>query len=130
MLVLTGVAAGTGLLAAAGAAQAETPTPAALQPASERAPVSTPAIVASSDPEWQHFDQAVQAAMETFGMVGAAVGVVTADGILHKQTFGVRDLHSGAPVTPDTLFRVGSATKSMSAALVASFVDDGTLTWD
>jgi CubicO group peptidase (beta-lactamase class C family) len=130
MLVLTGVAAGTGLLAPFGAAQAETPTLAGLQPTSEPAPVSIPAMVASSGPEWQRFDQAVQAAMQTFGMVGAAVGVVTAEGTLHSQTFGVRNRDSGAPVTPDTLFRVGSATKSMTAALVASFVDDGTLSWD
>jgi CubicO group peptidase (beta-lactamase class C family) len=130
MLVLTGVAAGAGLLTAAGAAQAETPTPAALQPTPEPAPVSTPTVVGSSTSEWQPFDQAVQAAMQTFGMVGAAVGVVTADGTLHSQTFGVRDRDSGAPVTPATLFRVGSATKSMTSLLLATFVDDGTLAWD
>ncbi|MBV9354857.1 MAG: beta-lactamase family protein, partial [Chloroflexi bacterium] len=120
MLALTGSAAGTGLLAVAGAASAETPTPAQLPPA--------PGAAAAS--EWQQFDQAVQAAMQTFGMVGAAVAVVTADSTLHSQTFGVRDRASGAPVTPNTLFRVGSATKSMTALLVATFVDDGTLAWD
>ncbi|HEY7062324.1 MAG TPA: serine hydrolase domain-containing protein [Chloroflexota bacterium] len=80
--------------------------------------------------EWQSFDQAVQAALPTFDMVGAGVAVVTADGTLHSQTFGLRDRDSGAPVTPATLFRIGSATKSMTALLVATFVDDGTLGWD
>jgi len=88
------------------------------------------APAASQASDWQRFDQAVQAAMPTFGMVGAAVAVVTADGTLHSQTFGVRDRDSGAPVTPATLFRIGSATKSMTALLVATFVDDGTLGWD
>src|SRR5689334_20800150 len=70
------------------------------------------APAASQGADWQSFDQAVQAAMTTFGMVGTAVAVVTADGILHSQTFGVRNRDSGAPVTPATLFRIGSATKS------------------
>jgi CubicO group peptidase (beta-lactamase class C family) len=80
--------------------------------------------------EWSSFDQAVQAAMQTFGMIGAGLAVVTSDSILHSQTVGVRNRDSGAPVTPATLFRVGSATKSMMALLVATFVDDGTLGWD
>ena len=65
--------------------------------------------------EWQSFDRDVQAAMSTFGMVGAAVAVVNGAGVLHQQTFGVRDRASGAPVTNDTLFRVGSTTKSMTS---------------
>jgi CubicO group peptidase (beta-lactamase class C family) len=80
--------------------------------------------------EWPPFDQAVQNAMQTFGMVGAAIGVVNAHDILHLQTFGVRDQNSSAPMTPDTLFRVGSVTKSMTSLLLATFVDDGTLAWD
>ena len=79
---------------------------------------------------WQPFDAVVQAAMQIFDMVGAAVAVVTTDGILYHQTFGVRDRTSGAAVTPGTLFRVASTTKSMSALLVATFVDEGRLGWD
>jgi CubicO group peptidase (beta-lactamase class C family) len=88
------------------------------------APTSTQAA------EWQQFDDAVQSAMQTFDMVGAAVAVVSAEGILHSRTFGVRDRGSGAPVTPATLFRVGSTTRSMTSLLVATFVDEGRLAWD
>jgi CubicO group peptidase (beta-lactamase class C family) len=80
--------------------------------------------------DWHEFDSAVRDAMQTFGMVGAAVAVVNADGTLYRNTFGVRDLASGAAVTPGTLFHVGSTTKSMTALLLATFVDDGTLNWD
>ena len=68
--------------------------------------------------------------MQTFGVVGAAIAIVTADGIDHRNTYGVRDLTSGAPFTPDTHFLVGSTTKSMSSLLVATHVDDGALAWD
>jgi CubicO group peptidase (beta-lactamase class C family) len=80
--------------------------------------------------DWQQFDAAVQAAMQTFGIVGAAVAVVNAAGLVHQRTFGVRDLATGAPVTPGTLFRIASTTKSMTALLVAQFVDEGRLGWD
>jgi CubicO group peptidase (beta-lactamase class C family) len=80
--------------------------------------------------DWGAFDQAVQAAVQTFGMVGAAVAVVNAAGLVHQCALGVRDLVTAAPVTPHTLFRVASMTKSMTALLVAQVVDEGLLGWD
>ena len=53
-----------------------------------------------------------------------------AEGIVHSNTFGVRDLASGAPVTAETHFFVASTTKSMTSLLVATLVDDGALAWD
>ena len=82
------------------------------------------------DLDWESFDAAVQDGMQTFGAVGAAIAIVTADGIDHRSTYGVRDLRGGAAVTPDTHFLVGSTTKSMSSLLVARHVDDGALAWD
>ena len=82
------------------------------------------------DIDWETFDAAVRDGMQTFEVVGAAIAVVTADGIDHRNTYGVRDLTSGAPVTPDTHFLVGSTTKSMSSLMVATYVDDGALAWD
>jgi CubicO group peptidase (beta-lactamase class C family) len=80
--------------------------------------------------DWGAFDRAIQTATQTFGIVGAAVAVVDTAGLVHQRTFGVRDRATGAPVTPDTLFRIASTTKSMSALLVAQFVDEGLLGWD
>lgn len=80
--------------------------------------------------DWGAFDQAVQAAMQTFGIVGTAVAIVNRAGLVHQRTFGTRDLATAAPVTPGTLFRIASTTKSMTALLVAQFVDEGLLGWD
>src|SRR5438105_4462893 len=77
--------------------------------------------------DWGAFDRAIQTATQRFGIVGTAVAIVNAAGLVHQRTFGVRDLATGAPVTPGTLFRVASTTKSMSALLVAQFVDEGLL---
>src|SRR5437879_4602818 len=80
--------------------------------------------------DWGAFDRAIQTATQTFGIVGAAVAVVNAAGVVHQRAFGVRDLVTTAPVTPGTLFRVASTTKSMSALLAAQFVDERLLGWD
>ncbi|HYS30047.1 MAG TPA: serine hydrolase domain-containing protein, partial [Candidatus Limnocylindria bacterium] len=88
------------------------------------------AMQAPGRTDWDAFDRAVEAAARTFGVMGAAVAIVNATGLVHQRTFGVRDLATAAPVTPRTLFRVASTTKSMSALLVAQFVDEGLLGWD
>ena len=80
--------------------------------------------------DWGAFDRAIQTATQTFGIVGAAVAVVNAAGLVHQRAVGVRDLATTAPVTPHTLFRVASMTKSLTALLVAQFVDEGLLGWD
>jgi CubicO group peptidase (beta-lactamase class C family) len=62
--------------------------------------------------------------------VGGAVAIVSADQVLYTGTYGVRGLKDRKPITTDTAFRVGSTTKSMTAALLATYVDDKTLGWD
>jgi CubicO group peptidase (beta-lactamase class C family) len=60
---------------------------------------------------------------------GAAVGLLR-DG---EETFawhGVADTRTGAPVTAESLFAVGSLTKSLVATVVARLADDGRLSLD
>lgn len=48
---------------------------------------------------------------------------------LESAATGVRKLGDPTPVTVDDLFHIGSNTKAMTATLVATFVEDGTWTW-
>ncbi|MEM6501680.1 MAG: serine hydrolase domain-containing protein [Cyanobacteria bacterium P01_C01_bin.89] len=61
---------------------------------------------------------------------GIAVALVQGDRTLLLAGLGSRDLSQNLPVTPDTLFHIGSTHKSMTALLVATLVDDGTVNWD
>jgi beta-lactamase class C len=76
------------------------------------------------------FETTIEAGMETFNVPGAAVAVVQDGEIVYAQGFGVRNRETGAPFTPDTVFRVGSTTKSMTSLLIAMLVDEGVLDWD
>ena len=58
---------------------------------------------------------------------GMIWGVVIDGQVAHLGSFGVRDLASQAPVTPDTAFRIASMTKSFTALAVLKLRDDGRL---
>jgi len=94
--------------------------------------MTSPASAKPQDPatDWSDFGRKVASAFDALHNVGGAVAVVSADQVLHMATFGVRNLQGRRPVTPSTLFRVGSTTKSMAAALVATYVDDGSIGWN
>jgi CubicO group peptidase (beta-lactamase class C family) len=72
----------------------------------------------------------VEEARRHFDIPGAALAVVRDNQIVLAQGFGVRELGQPEPVTPETVFGIGSTTKAMNSALIATLVDDGLLTWD
>jgi beta-lactamase class C len=76
------------------------------------------------------FEAEFREAMRAFGIPGAAVAIVEGGEPVYARGFGVRDMDSGEPVTTDTLFRVGSVTKSMTSMMIATLVDQGLLDWD
>lgn len=61
---------------------------------------------------------------------GASVVLVDADGELYAEGFGARDLESNAPATPDTLYGMGSISKSVTALAVAQLAEAGSLSVD
>jgi CubicO group peptidase (beta-lactamase class C family) len=61
---------------------------------------------------------------------GCSIGVFYDGQVLLDQGYGVKNLDSKTPVTADTLFPIGSATKAFTTLLLAQQVDAGKLDWD
>ena len=61
---------------------------------------------------------------------GCAVGVARADTILYTRGYGIANLDYNLPVTPDTVFDVGSVTKQFTAASIVLLSLDGALSLD
>jgi CubicO group peptidase (beta-lactamase class C family) len=61
------------------------------------------------------------------GVAGFAVTLVTPDGVRHTGFGGLADRASGQPVGPQTLFRIGSVTKTFNALAVLMLVEQGRL---
>jgi len=74
-------------------------------------------------------DTIFEAAREAFGVPGAAVAVVCGDET-YLQGYGTKELGKDDPVTPDTLFAVGSVTKAFTTTAMAMLVDERKMAWD
>jgi CubicO group peptidase (beta-lactamase class C family) len=61
---------------------------------------------------------------------GVAVIVVRDDEVVYLHGHGVREMGKKKPVTPDTVFSLGSLTKAFAVASLALLVDDGKAGWD
>jgi len=72
---------------------------------------------------------AIKNAMNTFQVPGVAVAIVKDNEVIMSKGFGVIENGKSTPVTPDTLFGIASNTKAMTAAILASLVDEGKLSW-
>jgi CubicO group peptidase (beta-lactamase class C family) len=59
------------------------------------------------------------------GVPGCAVVVVRDGAVLLCEGFGQRDVDADLPVTTSTLFQIGSATKTFTAALLVLLAEDG-----
>lgn len=68
----------------------------------------------------------LRSACAEHGTPGAAAGVLVGDRV-HVATHGVSSSELGQPVTPATLFQVGSITKTLTAAAVMILVQAGRL---
>ncbi len=62
-------------------------------------------------------------------LVGGAFAVVSRDGILKTGSYGHTDTSHKQAVTPDTVFRIASVSKTFAAGLTALLVADGSLSW-
>jgi beta-lactamase class C len=63
-------------------------------------------------------------------MAGLAVAVVEDGELRFVRTYGVADASTGAPVTPHTLFRWASVSKTATGALAAALAQDGRVDLD
>jgi len=83
----------------------------------------TPAVL-------QGFPEFVEATMADWNIPGLAVAIINDGEVVFERGFGYRDVENQLPVTPGTLFAIGSATKTATATAVAMLVDDGLLDLD
>jgi CubicO group peptidase (beta-lactamase class C family) len=69
-------------------------------------------------------------ARKVAGIPGAAIAVVQKGKIVLEKGLGVRDASGSDPVTPSTLFMIGSMTKPLTSLMMSRLVDRGVFSWD
>ncbi len=68
--------------------------------------------------------------LKRYGLPGLAVGVVRDGEVVYARTEGDLALGGGWRIDADTLFKIASNSKAMTAAVLARLIDAGKLKWD
>jgi CubicO group peptidase (beta-lactamase class C family) len=76
------------------------------------------------------FDSFLVEAIKAWEVPGLAVAIVKDGEVVFAHGFGFRDVAHKLPVTPRTLFAIGSCTKAFTTFVMGTLVDEGKLDWD
>ena len=68
--------------------------------------------------------------MEAWGIPGGAVAIVRDGKLVMARGYGLADVEGKEPVHPDSLFRIASISKPVTAVAILKLVQDGHLDLD
>ena len=72
----------------------------------------------------------IEEASDEKGIPGAALAVVSREGIMHMQTWGVKSVRETELVTADSIFRIASMSKTFAGTAATLLVDQHLQSWD
>jgi CubicO group peptidase (beta-lactamase class C family) len=75
------------------------------------------------------FAQFADKTMKQWQVPGFAIAVVKEGELVYAKGFGYRDVEHQLPVTPETIFAIGSSSKAFTATGAGIMVDDKKLDW-
>src|SRR3989442_13891595 len=76
-------------------------------------------------PDFTQLEKTVLEELKETNSPGATVAIVSGDGIVYSKGFGISNVETGAPMTPDMLFRIGSTTKMFTATALVTLAEEG-----
>jgi CubicO group peptidase (beta-lactamase class C family) len=94
------------------------------------APPATGATAPAAKPSLDGLDEFITQTMKDWKVPGLALAVVQDGKVVVLKGYGYRDQEKQLPVTPNTLFAVGSITKSFTVTTLGMEMDEGKIDWD
>lgn len=76
---------------------------------------------------WQAYETYAQKLLDSHQVKAATVGVAVKGKTIYQQGFGLRGANSNLPVGEDTIFGIGSITKSVTAVAIMQLHEQGKL---
>jgi CubicO group peptidase (beta-lactamase class C family) len=92
--------------------------------------ILAPLLTTAQSTNLANLDTAFARVLKDWHAAGFAVAVIQKDSVIYAKGFGYRDLATHTPVTPHTLFAIGSCTKAFTASLIGILEHDGKLDID
>ncbi|MDT7604963.1 MAG: hypothetical protein QOF61_2960 [Acidobacteriota bacterium] len=90
-------------------------------------PRASRAQATALQPAFARLDDFITQHMRETGAPGMTLALANRDGVLRVSTYGLADVKSGARVAPETLFQIGSISKSFVAIALLQLRDEGKL---
>ena len=78
----------------------------------------------------EKFDELIPALLEKWDIPGGAVAIAKDGRLVFAKGYGFADIESEEPVLPDSLFRIASISKPVTAVAILTLVEDGLLDLD
>lgn len=72
----------------------------------------------------------LNAARQERNIPGAALAIVSSDGIMQLHTWGEKEVGTGDPINPTAIFRIASMSKTFAGAATALLVEEEQQSWD
>ncbi len=77
-----------------------------------------------------NLDAYITQVINRWNIPGMGVAVMRHDSLILCKGYGVKEIGKPDPVDGNTVFHIGSVSKSFTAAVIASLVDEGLVAWD
>ena len=72
----------------------------------------------------EKFENMIATAMEGMRIPGCSIAMVKDDQVIYARGFGARNVKENLPATPDTLYGIGSCTKSFTALAIMQLAEE------
>jgi D-alanyl-D-alanine carboxypeptidase len=83
-----------------------------------------------SDAQLTRIDEVIRAALAEGNIPGASVAIEYHGKVIFKKGFGFADLENKVPVTPESVFPIGSITKTMTGLAIQQLIAAGKIDLD
>jgi len=91
--------------------------------------ISLPGLIAQKV-QFDSLETFIDTMMMDFDVPGLSIGIVQNDSIIYCKGFGLRDVGKDLSVDENTIFGIGSISKSFTALTLGILVDEGKINWD
>lgn len=92
--------------------------------------VPMPVIALGQKPDFSELEKVILQEMQETDTPGLAIAIISGDRVVFAKGFGVANIETQVPVTPDTLFQIGSITKTFTATALLTLAAEGKLALD
>ena len=75
-------------------------------------------------------DRQIHQLIKDFEIPGLSIGIVRNDSVIFSKGYGNLEIHKERQVDENTIFGIGSISKSFTALTLGILVDEGKINWD